>query len=824
MCKNQFRFRLGEGLTLTEVNPFYGSSLNKEFELETGQKFFREKLVGGKLTFVKDDFDFINDKPFNHQFRIQIDKLESDGVTYINEWFVGEFTKTDCDFDEDEKTIEVAPLPFDRYKLITDARNKEFDLTELSPDVTQIKIALQPLIQIYSDLSGVVTNVLSGVQFEQPISFRPVFFDDLLTIHKFNLIRTLNFVPGDDTILDPDVSGEYDEDLRSSNNQFQFINIGFADVNFPNQSDDPDGLAESSFIVPISTLTDEDFLSIWSASNGNQFEYIGTSLVNGIPSLGFRALGANSAPSTGVLTHVNGATNTTQLTYSAFNDLGEEVRRRWGLYWQNPPVPFNPRFLFLAPMDGGLGFQLEGVFPDATTLKKPELFSPIGGSVGNFKLFQDTILARVLTTSLTFDGNPTFDIPSEDVVSSHGRYTKVVGLDYDGFLLHDGNQSEFEKYGKFSDDAANYSNQYFTKPIIATVGQMIPLQISEWTEASLWIVYTPALQALQNAGNTFYFSSQSYRLSSLIKSLIQIIDPSLTHEENLAHSEFLYTSNPIRGDIKIPVFTPKTRVLSSSVDKPSFRTTVRFSDIEMFLKDFYNAYWYITGEGNFKIEFVDYFDRGLTYVGQNLNADLTTLLEPKTKKPWSYKDKKYKFEKSQLPEQIKHSWMDEVSQPFRGVPIKMISPYVEQGNLDERNITTITSDIDFIHSQASSISPSGFVFFEALEVDGILEVPFVEIVVDGDTFNLQNGFSAMFWAHLKYWLFDLPSFDVNLNYEDNTATTIKKTKIQDVEYSSIEDPDPMKLLQSSIGIASITKMTINLSSGSIKINLKHVTE
>ena len=816
MCKNIFRFILGDGLTLTEVNPIRDKAMEKELTKAPNQKFFRDNLTG-KLTFLKEDFDLINDRPFGQQFTLQIDKLQDNGF-YINKWFEGEFTKTDCDFDESNKQrkIEVTPKPLDRYKLLVDARNKEFDLIDLSPDPEILQVALQPMIQVYTAFSNVLTNILSGVQFEQPV-LDSVFDSNTLTIdYKFTLSQTLIFVPGDDTLLTPDVSGEYDTDYLSDNNQFQFVTIGFEDTNFPLQTDDPDGLAESMFIIPASTLTDEDFLSIWEAPNGNTFEYIGTEIAGGLLNCGFRGLDADVAPSTGVLTHVSGAVNTNTQTYVSYDNT--VVRQRWGIYHANPPIPLIQQYLFLAPMNAPL------VFDVINKVKRPALFSPINGSIGNFKVFIESVYTRVLTTASNFNGSPTDDIPNEDIVSSHGRYTKIGLLSYPGFQLFDGNQLESDKYGRFIDTSTNYANQYFIKPVVAATGQQIPVNISEWTEASFWILYTPALEAIQNAGNVNYFLNFTYKLSSLIKVLIQKIDPSLTYEEDASHSEFFNTVNPIRGDIRTPIVAPKTSVISGNIDKPARKVKVRFGDIEDMLRNFYQCYWYITDKKEFKIEFIDYFDRGLTYTGQNINDDLTLLLEPKTGKPWSYADKKYKFEKSELPEQITHSWMDETSTPFDGVPINLLSDYVEKGNLDERTMSIFTSDIDFIHSQASSISSDGFVLFEAIQGANTFEVPFLSLLVDGDTFNLQNGYASMFYAALNYWLFDLPSIDVNLNYEDQQATTIRKTKLQNVETPSTGEPDPMKLEISSLGTGSIDKMSINLSTGLVKRDLRHVTE
>jgi len=816
MCKNIYRFRLGEFFTLTEVNPYYDANLDKEFNIEPNQKFFRETLTG-KLTFVGADFHLVNDKPFAHQYRIQIDKLLEDG-SYQDEWFVGEFTKTDFSLvDLDQEIIEVTPKPKDKYKNIVDSLDKEFDLIELSPDVSQVKIALQPLIQIYTALSGVVTNILSGIQFETPVSTPTLNFTQLTNDFKFELNKTLVFVPGEASLLTPDVSGEYQENIYASNdNQFQLVTIGFADVAFPLQTDDPDGLAESNFVVPASTLTDEDFLSIWS-TGGKNFEYIGTQMISGVPNLGFRGLDGDTAAATGTLTHVSGATNTADLIYTNYDNTF--VVQRWGMFHAVPPSGPS-QYLFLAPMQEGLAFQNDGF----STFKRSALFSPINGSTGSFKVFVETLYTRVLTNAASFDGNATFDIPEEDIISSHGRYSKVVGLDYLGYQLADDNQLTSDKYGRFSEDAANYADQYFIKPTVVTTGQMIPLQLSEWSEASLWILYTPTLQALQASGNEIYTLNHAYRLSSVVKSFLREIDPSLTHEEDVDHSEFFYSVNAIRSILTVPLISPKSNLISGNYDKPARKAKIRFADITNLLRDFYQVYFYITSDNKFKLEAVDFFDRGLTYTGQNINTDLTTLLEAKTKKAWSYKDRKFTYLKTELPELIKHSWMDSVSQPFEGTSIKMLSPYVDKGNFDERSMSRFTSDVDYIHAQSGSISTDGFAFFEAVLVDNELELPFLALTVDSDDYTLQNGYASMFFAHLKYWLFDLPANDVNLNYEDKTATTIKKTKIQEIEYPSTEDLDPLKLLISSLGTGSISKMTINLSTGSVKINLKHVTE
>ena len=49
------------------VTPTYKNDLSKEYELESNQQFFRQKL-SGKLAFIRDDYNFLNQQDFNTEF------------------------------------------------------------------------------------------------------------------------------------------------------------------------------------------------------------------------------------------------------------------------------------------------------------------------------------------------------------------------------------------------------------------------------------------------------------------------------------------------------------------------------------------------------------------------------------------------------------------------------------------------------------------------------------------------------------------------------------------------------------------------------------
>ena len=65
------------------AHPLYGDDVSKDYEKESGEMFFRQKLVG-KLRFIGDDYTFINTKPFDSKFSLDIDISYNNGGTSIN--------------------------------------------------------------------------------------------------------------------------------------------------------------------------------------------------------------------------------------------------------------------------------------------------------------------------------------------------------------------------------------------------------------------------------------------------------------------------------------------------------------------------------------------------------------------------------------------------------------------------------------------------------------------------------------------------------------------------------------------------------------------
>lgn len=734
MYKEEFRFSLTTDSGTFTVTPRYSDSLKLSLDPEAEQVFKRTKL-NGKFSFMRSDFDLIDATAFDFEFIFHIDRKDSLGV-WSNDFWVGIFTKTDCEFDEDINLIEVQPEPNDEYKTIMEGMNKEFNLVEAAPVTTELNVKVQALVQIYIAGTDTLTSILSGTHYEQETT---VLEDDNLVLENTYFFGTgINkiFIAGaSGANLDPDVSGFYiisnptfPKLLREGDSKYQIL--------------PQDNGSGSQW-----TITDETAGSavVYVAPVGESLNFIDTPALN---------------------------------------------------YFR----PF-----------------LQGALFTSET------------SASTCRLFSYYYAARLLTNETVLDGNPTFELPAEDIVATNSAYTRALPLDdYTGVTTFDGNSATPFRYGKFIDNAANFADLYFTKPVFDPVDGidiLFPVSRSEWTELSVWFYYTPALRTLQSTGSEDRIYKQVYKVGESIKTLLALIDPSVSHELTSDYSDFFYSNgNNIKDKDIIPMISPKSNFVIGEYDQAATKAIIRLADIFSLLRDFYQVYWYIE-DSKLKLEHIDFFDRGKTYFGTNVAFDLTLLVEPKTKKQWDYKTAKYKFDKSKMPEQIKHSWMDEVSEPFEGFPINMVSNYVQKGDFKDLSMSLFTSDIDFVFGQSESISKEGFMFFEASDISGTFSLAFVDIQLDyPNEYRMQNGYASIIYAHKTFWKYNLPCSSVNLNNEDITATSVEKRRLQEIEFSTNEDIDTLQLIKTSLGEGRIQKLDISLTSKDVKMTIRHETE
>jgi GH35 family endo-1,4-beta-xylanase len=177
---------------MVPVTPFYKDDISKEYELENDQKFYRTKL-SGKISFLRDDFDYIMAQSFETQYNLLIQRSDDWGITWVYE-FLGKFFKTDCKVTEDDKKIEVQPDPVDEYTEVLAGLDKEYNLIPLAPEIDSLVFNKRPLIQVYIPGDNIVSCFLGGNYWEQDAN-ATTDLDALVDNYHFalcNLLKEIN--------------------------------------------------------------------------------------------------------------------------------------------------------------------------------------------------------------------------------------------------------------------------------------------------------------------------------------------------------------------------------------------------------------------------------------------------------------------------------------------------------------------------------------------------------------------------------------------------------------------------------------------------------
>ena len=141
------------------VLPLMGDDMNKDYDMESGQRFFRTKL-SGKVSFTGDDFDYLHSQPFDTDFIFLIERYASGAWT---DYVKSKFNKTDCKWDLDDKLVEVTMNPYDEYNAVIEGLDKEYNLIELAPEIESLIITKRPLIQVYIPGESVLSCFVGGI-------------------------------------------------------------------------------------------------------------------------------------------------------------------------------------------------------------------------------------------------------------------------------------------------------------------------------------------------------------------------------------------------------------------------------------------------------------------------------------------------------------------------------------------------------------------------------------------------------------------------------------------------------------------------------------
>ena len=208
----------------------------------------------------------------------------------------------------------------------------------------------------------------------------------------------------------------------------------------------------------------------------------------------------------------------------------------------------------------------------------------------------------------------------------------------------------------------------------------------------------------------------AYPIASVISVLLGQIAPGITHDATTDYSRFLYgDADPLNGETHNLFISPKSNLVYADYDQPAQKAPVTLKQVLDMLRDCFRCYWFVDDQKRFRIEHIEFFRRGGTYAvipGPAIGIDLTQEVVTRNGKPWGTAQNAYKFEKPDMAAWYQFGWMDDVTKPFNGDPIKILSKYVNPDKIEDVIVSSFTSDVDYILLNPAGVSKDGFVLLD----------------------------------------------------------------------------------------------------------------
>ncbi len=351
------------------------------------------------------------------------------------------------------------------------------------------------------------------------------------------------------------------------------------------------------------------------------------------------------------------------------------------------------------------------IFGSVTDFAQPDADYSTDNPTFRFSYHSTGIYTRMLCDVTAIDGTNTYPVPTDDIVADNKHYRYAVGYYVHNVYLSTNFSDEPTEWGM------NDDGRYFLPPYVPGM-DFLPVSQSTWGDYSLW--YNPVFDSVfELQGRKDYVLKDAYLVADVIAALLKEIDPSITHAATAEYSQFFYGDSTDGGRLQQLMMTQKTNITNGEYTQAAQNTPITLKTILDMFKNVFKCYWYVE-DGKLKIEQVEFFRNGGTYDGTGtVGYDLTKLTLPRHGKSWAYGMGAYQFEKPDMAERYVFSWMDDTTEPFSGMPLEVLSPYVSKGKKEEINISNFTSDIDYMLLSPENISDDGYALFYAVPGEAV---------------------------------------------------------------------------------------------------------
>lgn len=812
-----YRFQLSAGNDTRQAFPVYKDDLAIDYALEQNQEFYRGKL-SGKLTFQKDDYLFIRSKAFDTQFDIVISISYDGGQTWAVYWS-GQFWKTDCAFNEDDQTAIVTPDVNDRYNVILAGMDKEYNLIDLAPVIQPVKLDKRPMIQVYVPGQTVIGCFLSGMWWEQECD-AVTSESALKNTYHFSKNKTARIVEvtqqGTPTI--PEI---YFGEPYSGTGTTEYTKDGYKFLH--SYYRETSATFEKFQIVRIS-----DGMVMWQAIFGNQKPqtypieielapnsdagasgtvklYIhDTSVFARYVTDVERALELDSYPIPNDDIVENNRNYSRVIGYYFPNtiwisDYLTTTPTKWGIY--QPGLYYDPGI----PATAGFG----DAYPIARTAWSRISFWFV------FDVF-DWITERHWRKEYTLkDAFPIWSVISVLLAKIAPGITHDETTDYSQFLYDDTNPITGIKQRLFITPKSNVISSGYDQP-----AQKAPITLKRITDM------------LRDCFRCYWFVDKQNRFC-------------------IEHISYFMRGGTYMGEPLVGINLTKQIVTRNGkpwayarnqyeFDKPEMAARYQFGWMDD-VTELFDGYpidiisKYVTPDNIEQID-VSQFTSDVDYILLNpgeISKDGFVLLAGKNE--------------NYLEEPITKS-----GTPTSGIIFAEIDLRQFLGRTITINIQSTAGNTKIAQSDAiaeleeiGTIEQANTIYSFTFKVtqmfiimynsvtnftgtlnaiyDITYKLPYVNFNLDGTDHILQNAWVSFMFLQ-RYYMFDMPARNVEINGVEQVVQGIKKLKTQTIKFPVLKEPDMFNLIKTGLGNGTIQKMSVNLSSRNANTTLKYDTE
>lgn len=803
------------------VYPLRKADLAKDYELQQNQKFYRAKL-SGKLLFSRADYTIIANANFETKFTLVISISWNNGQSWTEYWR-GEFWKTDCKFDADAQTAEVTPAPVDDYTDVLAGMEKEYNLIDLKPEIEHLTITKRPLIQMYVPGESVISCFLSGMYWEQDCE-SVTNENDLVNTYHFALNTKHRVI---------DISGAMNPQLPTS-----------FDGAEPAQASTAFTFNRGGFTFSYKYLTSSGgAAALWSISRNNVTLWLKQE-TNKVP---------RTAPYEITLAPVSGTEATGDVTifvhdlhvYARYlldvekisgldtyplpaNDIVENNRnyRRAIGYAINDVVYFSSE-TSATPTEWGLK-QPGQYYVPPYLYWNPALF-PIGRSHwGDLSIWftfsaTDWISEQAGRKEYTLkDAYPLHSVISVLLGKIAPGITHEPTTEYSQFLYDTYNPISGDVFDLYITQKSNILAGDYSQP-----AQKAPITLKMVTDMlrdcyrAYWYVEDGKfkiehIQWFKNGGRYNGLPAISHDLT---------VEKVTRNGKAWAFgtSQYEYNKPTMPERYQFGWMDDVTRVFDGL-------------PIEILSK-------YVT-PGNIEEINVSNFTSDIDYMLLNpgacskdgfalmaaISRNLTTPDTQFVSVPIASNfPLHYAMNGAQPGDMVtikfavQGSPVDYCNMAFLkqdGTPILTIGEFSEAGNFELSGI--IPQDATQIGVQ--QITRTGITDIKVSGIFGNKYLPFVEREINGTEYRLQNGLLAFVDLQPKYYIYDLPAYQIRINDEQAVAYGITREKKQTLRMPVVDDPNPTQLIKTFLGNGQVEKISVNLSSRNANVTLMYDTQ